>query len=210
MKKGLTQSALAALMLASALPIVAQADQHSQELLLAAASCGAYHPTQGKREIADNSTGTNSYDANNNSYQMNSNSSYENISNTYNGTSTSPGNDSVSTPNRKNNDWNAAHSSNHSYSQTGTQYQSNANGYHSYNNAEEVDYNHATSAVSNTISEEQLVSSLNGETRKIYDNLSTQGKALAIQLASQDNYRDKNLAVKEAQKRTEKADVMVR
>jgi hypothetical protein len=109
-----------------------------------------------------------------------------------------------------NNNWNAAHISNHSYSQTGTQYQSNANGYHSYNNAEEVDYNHATSAVSNTISEEQLVSSLNSETRKIYDSLSTQGKALAIQLASQDNYRDKNLAVKEAQKRTEKADVMVR
>jgi hypothetical protein len=52
-----------------------------------------------------------------------------------------------------------------------------------------------------TLTEAQLLGMLTSQGRAIYLNLNPEGKALAIQLASQDSYRDKNLAVKEAQRR---------
>ncbi len=52
-----------------------------------------------------------------------------------------------------------------------------------------------------TMTEAQLMSMLNPQGRAIYTSLDAEGKGLAIQLASQENYRDKNMAVKEAQKR---------
>lgn len=51
------------------------------------------------------------------------------------------------------------------------------------------------------LDENQLLGALNAQGRAIYLGLDSEGKALAIQLASQDSYRDKNLAVKEAQRR---------
>lgn len=52
-----------------------------------------------------------------------------------------------------------------------------------------------------TLTEAQLLGMLNPQGRAIYLNLDPEAKALAMQLASQDSYRDKNLAVKEAQRR---------
>lgn len=73
-----------------------------------------------------------------------------------------------------------------------------------YNTTTDYDYNRAsvTTATSNTtLTEAQLLGQLNSQGRTIYLNLDPEGKSLAIQLASQDSYRDKNLAVREAQRR---------
>jgi len=59
----------------------------------------------------------------------------------------------------------------------------------------------AGTASSVTLTEAQLLGMLSPQGRAIYLNLDPEAKALAIQLASQDSYRDKNLAVKEAQRR---------
>ena len=73
-----------------------------------------------------------------------------------------------------------------------------------YNTTSDYDYNRAavtTSASLATLTEAQLIGLLNSQARAIYLNLDPEGKALAIQLASLDSYRDKNLAIKEAQRR---------
>jgi hypothetical protein len=59
----------------------------------------------------------------------------------------------------------------------------------------------ATMNTSANLTEAQLLGMLSPQGRAIYQSLDPEGKALAIQLASQDSYRDKNLAVKEAQRR---------
>ena len=55
--------------------------------------------------------------------------------------------------------------------------------------------------MSTTLTDAQLLGMLNDQGRKIFMSLDAEGKALAVQLASQDLYKDKNLAVKEAQRR---------
>ncbi len=67
-----------------------------------------------------------------------------------------------------------------------------------------------TLSPSGTLTESQLFSVLNAESRNIYFNLNPERKALAIQLASQNSYQDKNLAVKEAQRRTIKHQYQLR
>lgn len=77
------------------------------------------------------------------------------------------------------------------------------NGYNS-GNVTEANYNNSAAAgtiSSATLTEDQLLGMLSPQGRAIYLNLNPEAKALAIQLASQDSYRDKNLAVKEAQRR---------
>ena len=59
----------------------------------------------------------------------------------------------------------------------------------------------APAKASTTLTENQLLGMLNPQGRSIYLSLDSEAKALAIQLASQETYRDKNLAVKEAQRR---------
>lgn len=54
---------------------------------------------------------------------------------------------------------------------------------------------------STNLTEVQLLGMLNPQGRAIYLSFDPETKALAIQLASQDSYRDKNLAIKEAQRR---------
>jgi hypothetical protein len=64
------------------------------------------------------------------------------------------------------------------------------------------DYNAAAGTASSaTLTEAQLTGMLSPQGRAIYASLDPEAKALALQLASQDSYRDKNLAVKEAQRR---------
>lgn len=52
-----------------------------------------------------------------------------------------------------------------------------------------------------TLTEAQLLDGLNAQSRSVYLGLSPEGKALAIQLASQSSSKDKSGAVNEAQKR---------
>jgi hypothetical protein len=66
------------------------------------------------------------------------------------------------------------------------------------------DYNRSVGAnpmSSGTLTEAQLLDLLTPQGKSIYLSLDPEGKKLAIQLASQDSYKDKNLAVKEAQRR---------
>jgi hypothetical protein len=73
-----------------------------------------------------------------------------------------------------------------------------------YNTVSDYDYNRAavtTSTSPFTLTETQLLGLLNDRGRQIYLNLDPVGKALAIQLASEESYRDKNLAIREAQRR---------
>jgi len=58
-----------------------------------------------------------------------------------------------------------------------------------------------TSYSTATLTEAQLLGMLTSQGRAIYLSLDPEGRTLAIQLASLDSYRDKNLAVKEAQRR---------
>lgn len=73
-----------------------------------------------------------------------------------------------------------------------------------YNTVSDYDFNRsaATTVTSSaTLTEVQLLSMLNPQARSMYLSLDPEAKSLAIQLASQDSYRDKNLAVKEAHRR---------
>lgn len=86
----------------------------------------------------------------------------------------------------------------------GGNYSTKTNLNRDYNTSSDYDYNRGaatTSTSSVTLTEAQLLGMLNPQARAIYLSLDPEGKALAIQLASQDSYRDKNLAIKEAQRR---------
>ncbi len=54
------------------------------------------------------------------------------------------------------------------------------------------------------MTEDQLKSQLNDQGKEMYDNLSPEGKALALKLASGSTFRDKNMAVKVAAQRSER------
>lgn len=73
----------------------------------------------------------------------------------------------------------------------------------SFNQAAFNDFNQVATATpsSTQMTEAQLLVALNAQGRAIYLSLDSEGKALALQMANQDSYRDKNLAVKEAQRR---------
>ncbi len=86
----------------------------------------------------------------------------------------------------------------------GKEYGANTSLNREYNTTSDYDFNRAavtTSTSSMTLTEAQLLSMLSPQGRAVYLSLDPEGKSLAIQLASQDSYRDKNLAVKEAQRR---------
>lgn len=71
------------------------------------------------------------------------------------------------------------------------------------NTAADYNYNRATTNAGKstyTWTEAQLLTAITPQSRTIYLNLDPEGKALAVQLASQDSYQDKNLAIKEAQR----------
>lgn len=76
--------------------------------------------------------------------------------------------------------------------------------YTNANSSKRMDYNHVggaeTATTSKRLSEAELLGKLNNEGRKLYWSLDKQGRAKAIELASEDSYADKNEAVKEASK----------
>ncbi len=83
-----------------------------------------------------------------------------------------------------------------------------------YNTVSDYDFNRTamtTVTSSGTLTEVQLLSMLSPQGRSLYLNLDPEAKALAIQLASQDSYRNKNLAIKEAKWRMdERRGIMIR
>lgn len=72
------------------------------------------------------------------------------------------------------------------------------------NYSTDYDYNRRAMPTINsaaTLTEAQLLGMLNQRAKNLYLSLDQEGRSLAIQLASQDSYRDKNLAIMEAQRR---------
>lgn len=93
------------------------------------------------------------------------------------------------------------------YNQNSRDYGNQQSGMTDYKNGNVIqnDYRDRSAATnpneSTNLTEVQLLGMLNPQGRAIYLSFDPETKALAIQLASQDSYRDKNLAVKEAQRR---------
>lgn len=54
------------------------------------------------------------------------------------------------------------------------------------------------------MTEDQLKSQLNDQGKEMFDNLSPEGKALALKLASGNTFKDKNMAVRVAAQRSER------
>ncbi len=80
----------------------------------------------------------------------------------------------------------------------------NTNMNRNYNTASDYDYNRplpTTTAVGGRMTEGQLWSALSPQARDMYLKLDPEWRAKALDLASQDSYRDKDLAIKEAQRR---------
>lgn len=172
-KKDLTTIALAALILASATPVNGQANINADGIFLAA-GCPAHGCPAAKNGGGDSTPNAgNEYYNPHTSYPSGGDYNYQS-----NGKSKPP---TDNNPNR---------------------YLDGSN--REYNRTTDDGYNRAAVSASNssaTLTEAQLVDVLSSQGRTIYLSLDPEGKALAIQLASQDSYRDKNLAVKEAQRR---------
>lgn len=62
-------------------------------------------------------------------------------------------------------------------------------------------YSYESVTTSGILTEPQLLSQLSDQGKQIYLSLAPEGKALALQLASQANYTNKDVAVREAQRK---------
>lgn len=182
-KKDLAKIALAALIFASASPMAVQADSNFEVGTFLAAGCGAH----GCKSVADNSPNKDMYNTHNNSYKMNTQPSEQGMTQSY------------SNPNYPNSMKNATDSGSSPSNYPEGMPAPN----HEFRSAPEYNYqrSNATSSLNQTLTEAQLLGMLNPQARGLYLSLDPEGKALAIQLASQDSYQDKNLAIKEAQRR---------
>lgn len=80
-------------------------------------------------------------------------------------------------------------------------YTSSAPSTPSYSSSYSSDMTFDSSASGMTLTEADLLRQLNAQGRAIYLSLDRDGRQLALQLASQNTYTDKNQAVKEAQKK---------
>lgn len=204
-----------------------------QETYLAAGGCGSCGSGGGRRsEIADNATSSDMYNARMNSYQTspNSSNSYSatgnaapsmqgNAGNANSNTwknNGNAGNASAGTwrasgnanPANRTNEWNATRSTQGSWSNS-----SSATGQPAYDIDVEVqrsgpkyteEYSRTATQMGNeTITEEELLVKLNPQGRADYMSMDAKGKATALQLASQNSFQDKNMAVKEAKKRSQ-------
>lgn len=179
MKKNLAKLAVSALVVAASAPVVGVNAANSTGTFLAhscgsGGSCGA-----GKNNVSYNPQNTtNPYDARSNTYQTSPSSSTTYRTTPSYGTQTTYQSQSDFTNNP-----NASRSyySDSSDFPTSSQTQS-------------------TVTTTSTISETELYNQLNNEGKRIFNSLDARGRNIALQLASQANYRDKNLAVKEAQR----------
>lgn len=220
-KKSLAKIALAAIILASTTPSSGHAAALGGEAegTLLAANCGANSCGAKKGVVADHSSQKNS--ARGYSEQVSDNSSNQWDNSSPHGVGNISGGRFVNTNAAYQEAYYNSYDTNRSddISPTymdnprGTGYYSNegmrrdfgvnTNPYRE-NTVSDYDYNRAsvnTVTSSATLTEAQLIGVLGPHARAIYLSLDPEGKSLAIQLASQDSYQDKNLAIKEAQRR---------
>ncbi len=212
-KKDLAKIALAAFILAATTPLSTQALDDSQEIFLAVAGCPAHGcpaETPKKGVIADNSQSNDAYNARRNSYQTEGTYSTQSNSGS-SAINTTPGSrggndaDNYSSPlggyGGKVNDHNGAQPALGSSHNPSEDYGVNNSSNRQYHLSSDDYERSAVTTSSATLTEAQLLGMLTPQGRAIYLSLDPEGKALAIQLASQETYRDKNLAVKESQRR---------
>lgn len=195
--KKLAKLALTGLLLASAAPALAvQELQNVDVSSILVASCGASSCNANRKVSYNDSSNANSYNARTNTYQA------DNTPNQYGSTTSSYDSGTNYNTNRGYNTSPTYTDSSRTYT---TDEDANTNMNRNYNTASDYDYNRSgngTAAMSSaTISEGELMKQLNAQGKAIYNSLDTEGRALALQLASQDSYKDKNQAVKEAQRR---------
>jgi hypothetical protein len=225
-KKDLAKIALSALLLASTASANATVfEQGSQEVLLLAKSCGAncaavadnfkesqypynqnspYQPNQTDiyRSNSANPYGSTSTNGNDSNYYNNPYGSSNNSSSYSPNASTSDS--SVKTEWDKSGNNNSAGTVNTYQSTTRSASYGSSPSNSTYKN--DGDYSQKTTSTTTTssqgtLTEAKLLALLTPQGRAIYLSLDPEGKAMAIQLASQDSYKDKNLAVSEAQYR---------
>jgi hypothetical protein len=234
-KNDLAKLALTALLLAVAAPVSAQATYLGrEEVTLMAAGCSSCGSRRGK-EIADNYG--DSYDTRSQNYN-NNNPSYTRTPSNY--SNSAPTNDNGNTSGyqdtkRMSNDLyksrgtNEAygdihHTANDTYNQSspssspftgkGSSSEAAISRDQSANLRSDRDNSSLTNSAnsSTNLTESQLLVDLSSQGRAIYMSLDAEGKALAVQLATENSYsQDKNLAVKEAQRRmNERLDLLSR
>lgn len=224
-KKGLAKIALAALILASITPVTGHADIEAHGTVLAV-GCAAHGCPAATKNGSTSSTSANddsSYNARNpnqsgrgyshQSYGMSNNptgsnpSRYADYPNTYKGAGNPPSGYEGSASGGDNRPWNSGREDFREANPGSAFHPASKYGAMSGVNEEsrtENDYQHnratvTTPASTATLTESQLLGLLNPQERAVYLSLDPEAKALAIQLASQDSYHDKNLAVQEAQ-----------
>ena len=198
-KKDLAKIALAALILASATPVNGQADNIEAQGVFLAAGCAAHGCPAAKNSNTDKTIS----DSSSNKPQASNKSDSGYTSDVYSPRSSYNSQQSGTTSPTYVEDYRGV-----TYDSTPRptpEYGGLAGFNREYNNTTtDYDFNRAavtTSTSSATLTEAQLLGMLSSQGRAIYLSLDPEAKALAIQLASQDSYRDKNLAVKEAQRR---------
>jgi hypothetical protein len=182
-KRNFSKIALAAIVLAAGIPSGAQAfsDANIVDTHLIAKGCGGSSAGCGGGQAQRNPQISYNSSNSQNAYQADSTSTYTTPNNNQSRWSNNPNNNATST-------WSSSNDMNSS----------------DYNNQQN------TMTSSGSLTEAQLLAQLNPQGKAIYQSLNTRGQALARQLASQDSYRDKNLAVKEAQRRQNEEGMMTR
>lgn len=172
---------------------------------------GSYGSTGGSYTGSDTGAGVSGYGGT---------SSYGNTGSGYSGTSGYGGSYNTTDTSRTNRDWNTGRATTGSYTDRRMNHPGYSDTYRSSSYDVDADvypgarpgvrrnapgeYNRATVSTTTsyaTLTEAQLLAMLNADVRAIYISLDAEGKALALQLASQDSYPDKNVAVLEAQRR---------
>lgn len=201
-KKNLVKLALTAFAVAASAPAAVQADVHTAPTLLARASCGGGSCGGARqRQVSYNDPyNARYYQADNYNYSTpNSNRAYGAPSGSYE-VNAGPG--FSSSYDRSGSDFNSSRGYNQGgYGETYRTYTTDSESQstnRSFNTSNDFD-RPGTATV--TITEIELVRQLSPQAKAIYQSLDSEGKVLARQLAGQESFRDKDLAVKEAQRR---------
>jgi len=203
-KQKLAKLALSAFLVSAASANAGQViDLAGEKVTLMAAGCGSC----GKKIIADNygdSYPTRHMTYGNNDPDYTNNSGYNRSSAAVGSYPTGTGYNDNSDGNtsgyhdsrRMNSDLSRSRNTNEAYGNIDETYNDTYN-----NQAMRQNSGGMAATTSSSLTEPQLLAQLTPQGRAIYMSLDAEGKALAIQLASEESYRDKNLAVKEAQRR---------
>jgi hypothetical protein len=193
----LAKLAIAGLLLASSLPMNAQATNTMSGTLLAAGcaahGCGGTPPKKATSKESGDATDDKDarrVDTQDSDKSWNRNSSYDKSAEPNSRDSNEPASSPYSRANSpSNNPYSSAISENEAAATTTTKPGT-------YNTPE-----HAFESQKPKLTKLELVKQLSPQGKAIFSSLDADGQDLALTLASQDSYKDKDLAVKEAQRR---------